>query len=143
MELYRYLIDDFLIQYCQKLGKKDFIVKTENLSRGKKGKREYLNDSDTNDLLKQLNQFFETRVEIPRIRVGHGQTVETLVNEEALFLAKFLRGEKITWNPRMGGLKREAQCPAGSTIKVHAKKMKEKRKGIEAALKAEATLKIE
>jgi len=29
-ELYRYLIDDFLIQYCQKLRKKDFTVKTEH-----------------------------------------------------------------------------------------------------------------
>jgi len=46
-ELYRYLIDDFLIQYCQNLRRKDFIVKTEKLSRSKKGKREYLNDVQT------------------------------------------------------------------------------------------------
>ena len=38
-ELYRHLIDNFLIQYCQKLNKKDFIVKTEDLTRNKKGKR--------------------------------------------------------------------------------------------------------
>ena len=38
-ELYRYLMDDFLIQYSQHLKKKDFIVKTEDLSRKKKGKR--------------------------------------------------------------------------------------------------------
>ena len=94
MELYRYLVDDFLIQYCEKLKKKDFIVKTESLSRGKKGKREYLNDSETDELMNGLNRFFEKRVEIPRIRVGHGQTTETLINEEALLFAKFLRNER-------------------------------------------------
>jgi CRISPR/Cas system-associated endonuclease Cas1 len=49
-ELYRYLIDDFVIQYCQELKKRDFSVKTEILSRKKTGKREYLNDTDTRDL---------------------------------------------------------------------------------------------
>ncbi len=43
-ELYRYLIDNFLIQYCQSLKRKDFVVKTEGLSRKRKDKREYLND---------------------------------------------------------------------------------------------------
>ncbi|HJX22844.1 MAG TPA: hypothetical protein VJ574_00350 [Candidatus Bathyarchaeia archaeon] len=40
----------------QKLRKKDFIVKTETMTRGKKGKREYLNDHETNDLMRSLNQ---------------------------------------------------------------------------------------
>lgn len=39
-ELYRYLIDDFMIQYCQNLNKKDFTTKVENVARKKKGKRE-------------------------------------------------------------------------------------------------------
>ena len=100
--------DDFLIQYCEKLSKKDFTVKTESLSRGKKGKREYLNDSQTNDLMRQLNGFFEKRVKIPRIRVGHGQTIETLINEEALLLAKFLRDESETWRPRIPIMPKES-----------------------------------
>ena len=75
-------------------------MKTENLTRGKKGKREYLNDSDTNNLIRKLNEFFERRVEIPRIRVGQGQSVETLINEEALLLVKFLRDESESWKPR-------------------------------------------
>jgi hypothetical protein len=37
-ELYRYLMEDFLIQYCQSLRVKDFTVKSERLSRNKKGK---------------------------------------------------------------------------------------------------------
>ena len=99
-ELYRHLIDDFLIQYCQKLRKKDFTVKSESGSRKRKGKREYLNNIKTRDMLKRLNQYFEVKVEVPRIRVGMRQTIETLINEEALLLAKFLRDEIEMWTPR-------------------------------------------
>lgn len=100
-ELYRYLIDDFLVQYCQNLKVKDFTVKTERLSRIKKGKREYLNDSKTSDLMRKSNLFFESKVEIPRIKHGQRQTLETLINEEALIFAKYLRGERETWAPRI------------------------------------------
>jgi hypothetical protein len=37
-ELYRYLIDDFIIQYCESLSQRDFTFKTEKLSSQKKGK---------------------------------------------------------------------------------------------------------
>lgn len=100
MELYRYLIDDFLIDYCRKLNPKDFIVKTENLGRKKKGKREYLNNQITKELMEKLNNFFESTVEVPRIKVGKKQTIETLINEEALLFAKFLRNELKFWMPR-------------------------------------------
>jgi CRISPR-associated protein Cas1 len=99
-ELYRYLIDDFVIQYCQKIAIKDFITKSETSTRNKKGKREYLNDLKTKDMMDQLNDYFESMVEIPRIKVGERQTIETLINEEALLLAKYLRGEKELWIPR-------------------------------------------
>ena len=46
------------------------------------------------------NIFFKIVVEIPRIRIGKKQTIETLINEEALLLAKFLRDERKTWIPR-------------------------------------------
>jgi hypothetical protein len=48
-----------------------------------------------------LNIFFEATVEVPRIRIGKKQTIETLINEEALLLAKFLRNERKTWTPRI------------------------------------------
>jgi len=90
-----------LSQYCQRLRKKDFITKTESVSRKRKGKRGYLNGSQTRHLMKQLNAFFEIIVEVPRIRIGGRQTVETLITEEALLLAKFLRDEKQSWIPRI------------------------------------------
>lgn len=84
-------MDDFVLGYCQKLKAKDFKVKTENLSRNKKGKREYLNDSETKDFTNDLGRSFEILVEVPRMRVGQRQTIETLINEEALLFAKYLR----------------------------------------------------
>jgi hypothetical protein len=45
--------------------------------------------------------YFETIVEIPRIKVGEKQTIETLINEEALLFAKYLRNEKKDWIPRI------------------------------------------
>lgn len=101
MELYRYLIDDFLIQYSQSLKVKDFTVKTEKLSRKKKGKREYLNDLKTSDFMRRLNSYFELKVDIPRIKHGKKQTLETLIDEEALLFAKYLRNEKEAWKPRL------------------------------------------
>jgi len=100
-ELYRYLVDDFLIQYCGKLRKKDFVTKHEDFSRKRKGKREYLEGSMTKDLMRGLNAFFEGRVEVARIRYGLRQTVETLICEEALLFAKYLRSERDRWVPRI------------------------------------------
>ncbi len=93
-ELYRHLTDDFLIQYCRDLKPKDFVPKTEILSKGKQAKRECLDETRTKSLFERLNGFFESTIEIPRIRVGRKQTLETLINEEALLLGKFLREER-------------------------------------------------
>jgi len=40
-------------------------------------------------------------VEVPRIRIGKIQTIETLINEEALLLAKLLRDKRKMWTPRI------------------------------------------
>ena len=99
-ELYRYLIDDFVLNYCKNLVKRNFIFKAEKMSAKKRGKREYLNDVETKDFTAKLNDYFEAYVDIQRIRVGERQTIETLINEEALLFAKYLRNEKKNWIPR-------------------------------------------
>jgi len=76
-------------------------VKTESMSKTRKGKREYLNNRQTRDLMKWLCRHLESTVETPRIRVGRRQTIETLINEEALLLGKFLRDERKAWIPRI------------------------------------------
>ena len=47
--------------------------------------------------IKKLNKYFLSTVEIPRIRVVKRQEIETLINEEAMLLAKYLRNEKSGW----------------------------------------------
>lgn len=50
------------------LNSKDFTVKMEDLTRRKKGKRIYLNDLQTKDLTKKLDEFFEFNVEFRESR---------------------------------------------------------------------------
>ena len=53
------------------------------------------------DLLKDLNQNFQNKVKIPRILMGNKEEIETLINEEALLFAMYLRREKSSWIPRI------------------------------------------
>ena len=39
--------------------------------------------------------------EIPAMKHGKSQAIETLISEEALLLAKYLRNERNVWTPRM------------------------------------------
>jgi CRISPR/Cas system-associated endonuclease Cas1 len=98
-ELYRYLIDDFVVDYARKLTPKDFILKAEDYSSNRKGKRQYLNDKMQREFFKNVNSYFRAKVSIPRIRRGEKQEIETLINEEALLFAKCLRNEKAEWVP--------------------------------------------
>lgn len=55
---------------------------------------------EADSLAEDLNLLFQRKVEIPRIRHGNKQTIDTLINEEAYLLAMFLRHERKTWIPR-------------------------------------------
>ncbi len=101
MELYRYLIDDFLIVYSQNLTAKDFTVKNEWFSSNRLGKRQVLNKEKTRELTQKLNQLFKVKVDVPRFKFGKSQTIETLISEEAYLLAKYLRNEWDLWKPRL------------------------------------------
>ena len=94
-------MDDFVIGYSQGLSPKDFISEDESVSKSRKGKRQYLKDSLTRRMMSDLDMFFLSRVEVPAMRHGKSQAVETLISEEALLLAKYLRNENKTWNPRI------------------------------------------
>jgi len=103
-DLYRYLIDDYLIERGKKLRKKDFVVVTDFMMKLKMGKRIHLCEYEADSLADGLNNLFSRKVEIPRIKHGNSQTLDTLINEEALLLAKFLRKERKEWSPRMVNL---------------------------------------
>jgi CRISPR-associated protein Cas1 len=68
-EIYRYLIDDFLIGFSKSMKPKDFTARTIMFKMGKR------------------------------------QEIESLINEEALLLAEYLRGEKPHWTPRISELR--------------------------------------
>ena len=51
--------------------------------------------------MREHERYFESKVEIPLIRHGNRQKIETLINEEGLLLAKYLRDEKADWTPRI------------------------------------------
>lgn len=100
-ELYRYLIDDFLIERCHKLRKKDFVLITDFMMHLKMGKKIHLKEYETDSLAEDLNAFFDRMVDVERIKVGKRQTIDTLISEEALLFAKYLRKEKSCWEPRI------------------------------------------
>jgi CRISP-associated protein Cas1 len=103
-ELYRYLIDDFLIERGRKLRKKDFVLVTDFMMHLKMGKKIHLKEYETDSLAEDLNAFFDRMINVARIKVGNRQTIDTLINEEALLLAKCLRNERNNWMPRIPAL---------------------------------------
>jgi CRISPR-associated protein Cas1 len=103
-DLYRYLIDDFLVGFCQTVKPSDFILQKEKYEGRKIGSREYLNEKKNRELVKSLDKYFESKVEIPRIKRGKKQKLDTLIREEALLLAQYLRAERQSWNPRIVSL---------------------------------------
>jgi hypothetical protein len=92
------------LHYLRALKEKDFVLKEESFTSNRKGKRQYLNGAKNDEFLKRLNLYFRSKVEIPRIKVGKKQEIETLIAEEALLFAKYLREEIPTWNPRIVAL---------------------------------------
>ncbi len=100
-DLYRYLIDDYLIERCRKLRKKDFVAVTDFMMHLKMGKRIHLVEYEADSLAEGLKLFFDRFVEVPRVRHGNKQTIDTLISEEALLLARYLRNEKKDWHPRL------------------------------------------
>jgi hypothetical protein len=52
-------------------------------------------------MMRELNDYFDTKIELPRIRSGKRQRIETLINEETLLLAKYIRREINKWVPRL------------------------------------------
>jgi hypothetical protein len=68
---------------------------TEFMMHLKMGKRIHLCEYEADSLAEGLNGLFNRYVDIPRIKHGKRQTLDTLLNEEALLLANFLRKERM------------------------------------------------
>jgi hypothetical protein len=58
----------------------------------------------TKELIDKLHDHFRRMVRAHRILRGSQQELETLISEEALLFAKFLRSERVSWIPRIAVL---------------------------------------
>jgi hypothetical protein len=43
-------------------------------------------------------------VQIPRVRMGEKQEIETLISEEAFLFSQYVGNERKDWNPRIANL---------------------------------------
>jgi hypothetical protein len=53
------------------------------------------------EFLERLEEYFQMKITIPRIRIRKKQELETQISEEALLFARFIRCEKGSWIPRV------------------------------------------
>jgi hypothetical protein len=97
----RFLVDDYLIKWGQASERKDFVLKSEYVSKTKVVNRIYLDNLNAEELAEGVNSLFLRVVEIPKLHNGEKQTISTLIQEEAQLLAKYLRNERKTWIPRI------------------------------------------
>jgi len=97
----------------------DFVWK-DDIHAGRKGKRAFLNKERNKEFLDRLEDYFQTRVNVPRVKIGKKQELETVINEEAMLLASFIRGKRI-WEPRIVPL------PNISTLKIMREKRRSKK----------------
>jgi hypothetical protein len=65
------------------------------------GKKIHLCEFEADSLAEGLNGLFDRMVNVARIKHGERQTFDTLISEEALLFAKYLRQERKVWSPRL------------------------------------------
>jgi hypothetical protein len=85
----------------KKLRKKDFVLVTDFVMHLKMGKKIHLKEYEADSLAENLSALFDRLVDVERIKHGKIQTLDTLISEEALLFAKYLRNERKDWNPRI------------------------------------------
>jgi len=78
------------------------VQKTEKYYANKQGKREYLSDKKTDELMRRFYAYLDWHINIARIRHGNRSSIETLISEECYLLASYIRNEKKDWLPRIG-----------------------------------------
>jgi hypothetical protein len=101
MELYRYLIDDFVIDYCRDLTSRDFSAMRE-MHGVKMAKRIFLIDELTDDCVGKLFKFFEKKFPIPSVRRGSRIKLNTIIAKEPFRMWVYIvRTNKGEWIPKI------------------------------------------
>ena len=96
-EIFRGLIDEFLIEYAKKLSEDDF--------EDKNG-RTFLKRKESYRMIKAINELFDKRIKHQRIKkYGEHSKIRTAIREEPMKMAQYLRGEKEKYEPiKVSGL---------------------------------------
>jgi len=87
IELFRYNVDEFLVSYILKLDPKD--------SFEMEGKKPYLTSLEMKNYIIELSKTFDKTIKYQRIKkFGKKSKLRTVIKEEPIRLAQYLRGEK-------------------------------------------------
>jgi CRISPR-associated protein Cas1 len=90
-EIFRGLIDEFLIGYSKNLNETDFEDKNGRM---------FLKQKESYKMIKAINNLFDKRIKHQRIKkFGEYSTIRTAIREEPIKLAQYLRGEKERYEP--------------------------------------------
>lgn len=89
-EVFRALIEDFLVTYHQKLEPESF---------EQKGKRMLLNPNEKLKLILEVNRIFKRKVPYKRRNYSKTTTIRTIIKEEPIKLAQYLRENKACYEP--------------------------------------------
>jgi hypothetical protein len=57
--------------------------------------------AQTRELTREFHDYFREKVNVSRIKHGKRQEIESMINEEAFLLARYLRDERKAWTPRI------------------------------------------
>jgi len=87
-EIFRALVEDFLLTYHQNL---------EPGSFKQKGKRTFLKPKLK--LILEINRLFKKKIPYVRRNYSKLTTIRTVINEEPIKLAQFLRGDRANYKP--------------------------------------------
>jgi len=92
IEPFRYFIDDFLLSYILKLDPKD--------SFEMEGRKPYLTPIEMKNFIIEVSKIFDKTLDHQRIKkLGKKSKLRTIIKEEPIKLAQYLRGEKTEYTP--------------------------------------------
>ncbi|MDH5783160.1 MAG: hypothetical protein OEZ35_05795 [Candidatus Bathyarchaeota archaeon] len=89
-EIFRTLIEDFLVTYHQNLEPESF---------NQKGKRKFLKPNEKLKLILEITHLFKKRIPYKRRNYSKKTTIRTVIKEEPKKLAQYLRGNKRFYEP--------------------------------------------
>lgn len=101
MEVYRHLIDYFVIEYCRDLSPHDFTACKEMIGN-KMAKRIFLTDEMTDDCISKLSKYFDRTFPVPNKKGGKKAKLSTIITDEPYSLwVYFQRTDKYEWVPKI------------------------------------------